>query len=259
MHSYWRTVIYILLMPCYKLIMYREKKVAVIIPALNEEISLPLVLTAIPRYVDRIIVCDNGSTDSTPLIVRRFKRRDTRIIGCKEEVKGYGSTCLKAIEQLRDEDIVVFLDADFCDSPDLMHCLLDPIALNSSDFVISNRYNPLLQDGALTLPQKIGTKLAVFLIWLLWGFRYKDMGPFRAITLGKLLQLGMQDKGYGWTIEMQIKALQKELNIRQIDIPYRKRMGGKSKISGTVKGVVMAGSKIIFLVFYHKLTSLLRK
>ena len=239
--------------------MYREKKIAVIMPALNEEISLPFVLNTIPHYVDRIIVCDNGSTDTTPLIVQRFERQDKRIIGCKQETKGYGSACLKAIEQLRDEDTVVFLDADSCDFPDLMHGLLDPIVLNSHDFVISNRYNPLLQYDALTLPQKIGTKLAVFLIWLLWGFRYKDMGPFRAITLQKLLQLGMQDKGYGWTIEMQIKALQKGLNICQIDVPYRKRMGGKSKISGTVKGVVLAGSRIIFLVFYHKLRSLSRK
>ena len=239
--------------------MYREKKVAVIIPALNEEISLPFVLTTIPHYVDRIIVCDNGSTDTTPLIVQRFERQDKRVIGCKEEIKGYGSTCLKAIELLRDEDIVVFLDADFCDFPDLLHCLLDPIVSNSSDFVISNRYNPLLQYGALALSQKIGTRLAVFLIWLLWGFRYKDMGPFRAITLQKLLQLGMRDKGYGWTIEMQIKALQKGLNICQIDVPYRRRMGGKSKISGTVKGVILAGSRIIFLVFYHKLRSLLRR
>jgi hypothetical protein len=239
--------------------MYRERKIAVIIPALNEEISLPFVLTDIPHYVDRIIICDNGSTDTTPLIVQRFERQDTRILGCKEERKGYGSACLKAIKQLCDEDIVVFLDADFCDFPDLLHCLLDPIVLDSHDLVISNRYNPLLQYGALTLPQKIGTKLAGFLIWLLWGFRYKDMGPFRAITLQKLLQLGMQDKGYGWTIEMQIRALQEGLNICQIDVPYRKRMGGKSKISGTVKGVALAGSKIIFQVFYHKLTSLLRK
>lgn len=223
--------------------MYRGKKLAVLIPALNEAESLPLVLKDIPAFVDRVIVCDNGSTDGT-FEIAASQARQPNVLAVRELRRGYGSACLKAMSALTDEELVVFLDADGSDHAELMDSLLDPL-LDGADLCISNRFTPRLHPGALSLPQVFGNKLAVLLVWLLWGFQYRDLGPFRAVRRTALERLSMRDATFGWTIEMQLKALHAGLRIAQVDLPYRARAGGKSKISGTFSGVVRAGVKII--------------
>ena len=227
--------------------MLNNFKIAVIIPALNEEDSLAFVLKDIPAFVDRIIVVDNNSTDNTYKIAKQQKAS-----AVKEPIKGYGSACMTGIKQIKDEQIIVFLDADYSDYPDKLKLLIEPIINKKYDFVVSNRFNPDLEKGSMSLPQYYGNKLAVRLIKLLWKFSYKDLGPFRAITYNALKKLNMQDKNFGWTIEMQVKAVQQNLKIAQVDIPYRNRIG-KSKISGTLKGVISASCKILYKIFYLKL------
>ena len=237
--------------------MYRRKKIAVIIPALEEEESLPIVLDAIPACVDRIIVADNGSADRTYQIACD-KTCYPRVSACRQKQRGYGSACLKAMELLEDEDIIVFLDADFCDDPAKIYLLLDPIVEKQGDVVISNRVNSQSEAGSLSLQQRLGNRLAVFLIRLLWGFSYLDLGPFRSISKAKLAALGMQDRNYGWTVELQIKVLQLGMQVVQADVPYKRRGAGKSKVSRTVKGTLLAGSKIIYTIFKLKIARLSR-
>ncbi len=232
--------------------MYREKKVAVIIPALNEEESLPLLLGDMPEYVDNVYVTDNGSTDNTARIAR-----EKGAVVTTEKKKGYGMACLRAISCLQDEDIVVFLDGDYSDDPSNMDLLLDPIIASEADMVISNRFTLAMEKGSMSLPQRFGNKLSVFLIGLLWGFKYYDLGPFRAVSRESLESLEMEDKNFGWTIEMQIKAIQHGLRIVQVDVPYKNREKGKSKVSSTVSGVIRAGYKIIYTIFKLKLSEIL--
>ncbi len=227
--------------------MLNNFKIAVIIPALNEEDSLPYVLKDIPAYVDRVIVVDNGSTDNTFNIAKQYNSHPV-----KEPVRGYGSACLKGMEQIKDEKIIVFLDADYSDHPDKLNLLIEPIIYKNYDFVVSNRFNSNLKKDAMSLPQYFGNKTAVWLIKLFWGYKYKDLGPFRAITFDALKKMNMSDKNFGWTIEMQVKAVRQNLKIAQIDLPYRNRIG-KSKISKTLKGVICAGCKIIYKIFYLKI------
>ncbi|MBU1076683.1 MAG: glycosyltransferase family 2 protein [Spirochaetes bacterium] len=226
--------------------MQNRLKIAVIIPALNEEEALPYVLKEIPDLVHRVIVVDNGSKDNTFKVAKKYGAD-----AYHEWHRGYGAACLKGIKQLKDEEIILFLDADYSDYPDKIPLLVDPIFKGKADLVLSNRFNELLEKGALTPPQYFGNKLAVGLIRLFWGFSYKDLGPMRVITRDALDKLDMKDQNYGWTIEMQIKAIQKNLRIREIDVPYRNRIG-TSKVSGTVKGVILAGWKILSLIFYFK-------
>lgn len=233
--------------------MQNKYKIAVIIPALNEEKALPYVLKDIPQYVDNIIVVDNGSTDKTYEIAQQ-----SGVCVVSEPYKGYGAACLTGMKQLNKEDIVVFLDADYSDDPKKMDILLNPIIKSNYDMVISNRFNTALQKKAMGLVQYFGNKLAVFLIKLFWHYPYKDLGPFRAIKTKSLIKLNMIDKNYGWTIEMQIKAIQYRLKIAQRNIPYRARIG-KSKISGTLKGILFAGSKIIYKIFYYKILEVFHK
>ena len=232
--------------------MYRGKKVAVLIPALNEAESLPKVLEDIPAFVDRVIVCDNGSTDGTcEVAASHAPRRD--VLAVRETRRGYGSACLKAMSALTDEELVAFLDADGSDHAELMGSLLDPL-LDGADLCISNRFTPQLHPGALSLPQLFGNRLAVLLVRLLWGFGYRDLGPFRAIRREALRRLNMSDATFGWTIEMQVKALDAGLRIAQVDVPYRARIGGKSKIGGTFSGVVLAGFKIVATILAHRMS-----
>lgn len=231
--------------------MYRGKKVAVLIPALDEAESLAGVLADIPLFVDRIIVCDNGSRDETYEIASRYGPRPP-VTAVREFRRGYGSACLRAMSALADEDLVVFLDADGSDHAELMGRLLDPL-LDGADLCLSNRFTPFLQPGALSLPQVFGNKLAVFLVRLLWGFDYRDLGPFRAVRRHALERLQMRDTTFGWTIEMQVKALVAGLRIAQVDMPYRARIAGKSKISGTFSGVVRAGAKIITTILAYRM------
>ena len=169
----------------------------------------------------------------------------------REPLKGYGAACLRGISMLKqDTDIVVFLDADYSDYPQDIHTVVKPIVTDKAEMVIGSRMSGTREKGAL-LPQAIfGNKLATFLIRLFWGFKYTDLGPFRAIKYKDLLALNMMDKNFGWTVEMQIKALKKGLRIMEVPVRYRKRIG-KSKITGTFSGTVRAGVKIIYTIFKY--------
>jgi glycosyltransferase involved in cell wall biosynthesis len=168
-----------------------------------------------------------------------------------EPLRGYGSACLRGISVLKkDTDIVVFLDADYSDYAQDMHTILKPILTGDAEMVIGSRMLGVKKKGAL-LPQAVfGNKLAAFLIRLFWGFRYTDLGPFRAIRYKALISLNMADKNFGWTVEMQIKALKKGLRITEVPVRYRRRIG-KSKITGTFSGTVRAGTKIIYTIFKY--------
>ena len=227
--------------------MHHSPKISVIIPALNEEESIGQVLNDIPgEIVEEVIVVDNGSNDNTVTVANSL---GASVI--PEPLKGYGAACLRGISMLKQgTDIVVFLDADYSDYPQDLHTVVKPIINDNAEMVIGSRMSGAREKGAL-LPQAIfGNKLATFLIRLFWGFKYTDLGPFRAIKYRDLLALNMIDKDFGWTVEMQIKALKKGLKIVEVPVRYRKRIG-KSKITGTFSGTVRAGVKIIYTIFKY--------
>ena len=227
--------------------MHHNPKISVIIPALNEEESIGQVLNDIPgEIVEEVIVVDNGSNDNTVTVANSL---GASVV--PEPLKGYGAACLRGISMLKQgTDIVVFLDADYSDYPQDLHTVVKPIINDNAEMVIGSRMSGAREKGAL-LPQAIfGNKLATFLIRLFWGFKYTDLGPFRAIKYRDLLALNMIDKNFGWTVEMQIKALKKGLRIVEVPVRYRKRIG-KSKITGTFSGTVRAGVKIIYTMFQY--------
>jgi glycosyltransferase involved in cell wall biosynthesis len=227
--------------------MHHNPKISVIIPALNEEESIGQVLNDIPgEIVEEVIVVDNGSNDNTVTVANSL---GASVV--PEPLKGYGAACLRGISMLKQgTDIVVFLDADYSDYPQDLHTVVKPIINDNAEMVIGSRMSGAREKGAL-LPQAIfGNKLATFLIRLFWGFKYTDLGPFRAIKYRDLLALNMIDKNFGWTVEMQIKALKKGLRIVEVPVRYRKRIG-KSKITGTFSGTVRAGVKIIYTIFKY--------
>ena len=226
-------------------------KVAVILPAFNEEESLPLVLRDLPSdRVDDVIVVDNGSTDRTAQVATENGARVVR-----EERPGYGSACLRGIASLpEDTEIVVFLDADHSDHPEELVDLLRPIEVEGLDLVIGSRMLGKRERGALLPQAYFGNKLATFLIRALWGFRYTDLGPFRAIRTDALRRLDMRDPDFGWTVEMQVRALQENLKIGEVPVSYRRRVG-RSKITGTLSGTIRAGVKIIRTIFKLKYRS----
>lgn len=220
---------------------------AVIIPAYNEEKSIASVLRAIPAvWVDEVIVVDNGSADATARIAREHGA-----VVIAELQKGYGAACLAGIAALPENaEIVVFLDADFSDFPEEIDRLLAPILENKADLVISTRTMNQAARRALTPQQRWGNRLATMLIRWRFGFRYTDLGPFRAIRRAALERIGMTDRNFGWTVEMQIRAIQHGLRIVEVPVSYRIRIG-RSKISGTVKGTVLAGAKILWTIFRY--------
>ena len=226
-------------------------RVSVIIPAFNEEKSIPYVLNDIPNFVNLIIVCDNSSTDKTSEIA---KNMGAKVVF--EEKKGYGNACLKAISYLRNlkdkPEIVVFIDGDYSDDPKQMKKIVDPIFYEGYDLVLGARTKSLRDKNSMTAHQIFGNWLACFLMRIFFNSRFKDLGPFRAITWDKLMQLDMRDKSFGWTIEMQIKALIKNYKYKEIGVKYKKRIG-KSKISGTLVGSILAGKKILYLIFKYYL------
>ncbi|MFQ5717509.1 MAG: glycosyltransferase family 2 protein [Nitrospinales bacterium] len=225
-------------------------KISVIIPAYNEEISLPLVLNDLPRdSLHEVIVVDNGSQDGT---ARAAQENGARVV--REEKRGYGRACLKGIGALSDPDIVVFLDADYSDYPEELTQLAAPIAAGEKDFVLGTRME-LPESRRALLPQaRFGNRFAVFLMRLFFGgYKFTDLGPFRAIRYDSLNAIGMRDTDFGWTVEMQIKAVKHGLRIREIPVQYRKRVG-VSKITGTVSGTIKAGVKIIYTIFKYSLT-----
>ena len=220
--------------------------VAVIIPALNEEQAIGQVLAEIPAdTVTDVIVVDNGSTDST---AARAASAGARVVA--EPRQGYGSACLRGMAELRQPDVVVFLDGDHSDHPAELPSLVAPIADDRADLVIGSRALGERQRGALTPQQVWGNRLACWLLRAIYRHRFTDLGPFRAIRYQSLLDLGMCDQDYGWTIEMQIKALKHGLRVEEVPVSYRRRVG-QSKISGTLRGTVLAGYKIITTILKY--------
>lgn len=217
------------------------------IPVLNERESIAAVLRAIPPNLPQeIIVIDNGSTDGTGEIAGSHGARVVH-----EPRRGYGRACLKGIEQLSDPDVVVFLDGDFSDHPEEMPQLIDPIVRNEADLVIGSRRLGKSEKDALPSHARFGNALAGTLIYWFFRYRFTDLGPFRAIRYTSLKSLGMQDRNFGWTVEMQIKAIRKGLRIFEVPVSYRKRIG-TSKISGTFLGSIKAGTKIIWTIFKYR-------
>ena len=223
-------------------------RISIIIPAYNEESSIGLVLDALPQEkLHEIIVVDNGSTDATGRVAQEH---GARVV--KEPRKGYGSACLKGIDELDTPDIVVFIDGDFSDFPEEIVLLIGPIETGEKDFVLGSRM-VLPKSQLALLPQaRYGNRLAVFLIKLFFKHEFTDLGPFRAIRYSSLMSIGMKDIDFGWTVEMQIKAVRNGLRIQEVPVNYRKRIG-ISKISGTVLGTFRAGTKIIYTIFKYLL------
>jgi len=219
----------------------------VVIPALNEADAIANVIAAIPNWVDAIVVGDNGSSDDTPAQARAAGAK----VVCESE-RGYGAACLKALGALPPIDIVVFLDGDYSDHAEDMADLVKPILEQDYDFVLGSRTIGIREPGSLTPQQLFGNWLATSLIKLIWRTRYTDLGPFRAIRKPALDRLNMADRNYGWTVEMQIKAIKNNLKTLEVPARYRRRIGS-SKISGTFKGTVMAGYKILLTVTRYAL------
>ncbi len=221
----------------------------VIIPAFNEEKSIPKVILDIPEFVRHIVVANNNSTDKTEEVAVS--------VGAKvvyEPQKGYGKACLTAMDWIKKQevqpDIVVFLDGDYSDYPQEMRDLVQPILDGKFDMVIGTRALGMRERGSMTLPQVFGNWLATTMMKYMQGAKFSDLGPFRAIVWKKLMNLNMVDQNFGWTIEMQIKAHKAGLRYTEVPVKYRKRIG-VSKVSGTVKGVIGAGYKIIFTIFRY--------
>ncbi len=223
--------------------------VNVIIPAYNEESSIGLVINDIPAIVDEIIVANNNSSDNTAKVAR-----DSGATVVNEDQRGYGFACLKGLEHIEAKDshpdIVVFLDGDYSDYPEKLIDIIRPITEDNIDFVVGARTKKLREKGSMTGPQVFGNWLATFLMKIMFRSRFTDLGPFRAIKYEKLLELEMVDKTYGWTVEMQLKALKKKYSYVEVPVPYRNRIG-TSKVSGTVKGAIFAGVKILGWIFKY--------
>ena len=225
-----------------------NRNIYVIIPAYNEEKSIAKVINDIPKdIVAEIIVGNNNSKDNTVL---EAKNAGATVVHAPES--GYGNACLKGIEYLKNkakaDDIIVFIDGDYSDYPEEMVNIIAPIQNNNADLVIGSRAIGIKEKGSMTMPQEFGNWLATHLIKLFYGVTFTDLGPFRAITWGNLQKINMQDKTYGWTVEMQIKAAKLSLRCTEVPVTYRKRIG-VSKVSGTFKGVILAGYKIMWMIF----------
>lgn len=221
----------------------------VIIPAYNEADSIAKVIGEIPEIVDDIIVVSNNSTDAT---IKNAKQAGAIVLS--ENRKGYGYACLKGMNYISEKenkpDIIVFLDGDYSDYPEELTKLVKPIIEDDTDLVIGARTKSLREEGSMTTQQIFGNWLATRLMALFFNSKFTDLGPFRAIKYEKLLTLNMQDKTYGWTVEMQLKVLRQNLKYVEVPVKYRQRIG-VSKVSGTLKGTIMAGYKILGWIFKY--------
>jgi len=224
-------------------------KIKVIIPAFNEANSIANVINDIPNIVDEVIVVSNNSTDNTEI---NAKNAGATVL--TENQKGYGYACLKGMEYIAKQEtkpnIIVFLDGDYSDYPEDLTKIVAPILKDDIDFVIGARIKRLREQGSMTPQQVFGNWLATFLMKIMFSAKFTDLGPFRAIKYDKLLALNMKDKTYGWTVEMQLKAIKQKLSYIEIPVKYRNRIG-VSKVSGTVKGTIFAGIKILGWIFKY--------
>ncbi len=223
--------------------------IKVIIPAFNEEASIGKVIKEIPSFVSEIIVVSNNSTDQTS----QFAQQAGATV-LHESKKGYGYACLKGMHYIADQDskpeIIVFLDGDYSDYPAEMYKIIAPIIEDDMDLVIGARVKHLREKGSMTFPQIFGNWLATTLMKLFFSANFTDLGPFRAMKYEKLLALNMEDKTYGWTVEMQLKAIKKNYKYVEVPVHYKNRIG-TSKVSGTVKGAIFAGVKILSWIFKY--------
>lgn len=225
--------------------------IIVIIPAYNEENAIANVIKEIPEYVSEIIVISNNSTDKT---IEVATNAGATVLS--EKRKGYGYACLKGMEYIANREkkpeIIVFLDGDYSDYPEDLTQIIEPIITQNIDFVIGSRVKNLRENGSMTPQQVFGNWLATFMMRLFFKSNFTDLGPFRAIKYDQLLELEMEDKTYGWTVEMQLKVLKQKMTYVEIPVRYKNRIG-VSKVSGTVKGTIMAGIKIIGWIVKYSL------
>lgn len=223
--------------------------IKVIIPAYNEQDAIANVIHAIPEIVAEIIVVDNNSTDATAI---NAKNAGATVL--KELRKGYGYACLKGIDYLKKQNkktaVVVFLDGDYSDHPEQLTTLIAPILIDNLDFVVGTRVKEFRETGAMTPQQIFGNWLATFLMTIFFQSKFTDLGPFRAIKYNTLLDLEMEDTTYGWTVEMQLKILKQKRSYTEVPMKYRNRIG-VSKVSGTIKGSILAGIKILGWIFKY--------
>jgi len=227
-----------------------DKIVSVVIPAFNEEMSIAKVIKDIPKeWVIEVVVVNNASTDKTSEVA---KAAGATVIN--QPVPGYGNACLKGMSYIADQElrpeIIVFLDGDYSDYPQELPDVIAPILMQEVDMVIGSRALGQREAGSMTIPQLFGNWLATNLIKLFYGINFTDLCPFRAIKYDRLMALSMQDKTYGWTVEMQVKAAKQKLKCTEVAVNYKKRIG-VSKVSGTIKGTIMAGYKIIWTIFKY--------
>ena len=227
--------------------MRRGKRIGVVIPALNEEAAIGRVVDAVPGWVDEVVVVNNASTDATAAVARAH---GARVVD--ENRRGYGVACRAGVGALGVSEVIVFLDGDFSDRPEQMARLVDPIVEDEADFVLGNRVCEERDGHSMTRFQRMGNRLVCGLINGLWRARYSDLGPFRAIRRSALQSLELRDRNFGWTVEMQIKAVRRGLRIQEVSTSYRHRIG-HSKISGTFSGAVGAGAKILFVILRSRL------
>ncbi len=225
--------------------------IKVIIPAFNEADSIGHVIKELPTTVSEIIVVNNNSTDDT---VKNAEKAGATVL--TEKRKGYGYACLCGLDyvakQSKVPDIIVFIDGDYSDYPEELDQVVAPILENGVDFVVGARKKSLREEGSMTPQQIFGNWLATFLMRLFFGAKFTDLGPFRAIKYEKLKELEMEDKTYGWTVEMQLKILKKKMTYIEVPVHYKKRIG-VSKVSGTVKGSIFAGIKILGWIFKYSI------
>ena len=225
------------------------KIIKVIIPAFNEEASIGKVIAEIPNIVSEIIVVNNNSTDNTS---ETAKNAGATVLF--QPKAGYGNACLKGMEYISEEDIkpeiIVFLDGDYSDYPSELTKIVAPILEDDIDFVVGARVKALREAGSMTFPQRFGNALATKLMKIFFNSKFTDLGPFRAIKYEKLRALNMEDKTYGWTVEMQLKVLKKKFTYVEVPVKYKNRIG-TSKVSGTVKGAIFAGIKILSWIFKY--------
>ncbi len=223
--------------------------IKVIIPAFNEQNSVGKVINDIPDMVTEVIVVNNASTDET-----RKVAEEAGATVLDEQRQGYGYACLKGLEYVANKsekpDIIVFIDADYSDYPEELKLLVKPIIDDNYDMVIGSRALGQRESGSMTIPQVFGNWLATNLLALLYGIKFTDLGPFRAMKYDSLVKLNMKDTTYGWTVEMQLKAAKHKMKCTEIPVTYRKRIG-ISKVSGTVKGTILAGYKILWTIFKY--------